>query len=178
MTPASSGDERLAGEERVLPRKGGSAAIEQVKVIYTVFLGLLMATGIGIGIAAFYAAPSPPPAPESISSPAAKVEPEEARRHEVEYRRYEAKSETYNRNVSILAVAFAVVLLAVSMAGLKNLPIIANGLMLGGVFTLIYGIVRSFESGEQKFMFVIVVVGILATLVLGYVRLIKPAEQA
>lgn len=169
--------ERPASLEPAVAGEGRSAPMEQIKLLYTVFLGLLLATGIGIGIAAFYAAPSPPPAPESISSPEGKVEPEEARRHELEYRRYEAKSETYNRNVSTIAVAFSVVLLAISMAGLKNLPIIANGLMLGGVFTLIYGIVRSFGSGEQKFMFVIVLVGIVATLALGYVRLMKPAEQ-
>lgn len=170
--------EPVAGKEPAVAGGGGFAALEQIKLLYTAFLGLLLAMGIGIGIAAFYAAPSPPPPPESISSPEGKVEPAEARRHEVEYERYETKSETYNRNVSIIAVTFAVVLLAISMAGLGNLPIIANGVMLGGVFTLIYGIVRSFGSGEQKFMFLIVLVGIVATLALGYLRLMKPAEKS
>ena len=178
MTPGSSGHERrLTSEEPALAGNGGSGSIEQIKLLYTLFLGLLLATAIGVGIAAFYAAPSPPRPPEFIDSQEGKIEPDEARRHEVEFKRYEAQSETYNRNVSIIAVAFAVVLLAISMAGLKNVPIIANGLMLGGVFTLIYGIARSFGSGEQKFMFVIVLVGIVATLALGYARLIKPAEQ-
>lgn len=155
--------------------RGDSSGLGQVKVLYSIFLGLLLATAIGVGIAAFYPGPEPPDE-ESLEFSQGPQDEETERRNQAEYRRYSAASETYNRNVSIIAVPFAIALFGGSMALLKRIPVIANGLMLGGLFTLIYAIMRSFGSGDQKFMFVIVLIGIAVTLALGYLRLVRPAS--
>ena len=155
--------------------RSASSAPGQVQVLYSIFLGLLLATAIGVGIAAFYAAPDPPVYRESLEMPEGRPDREEERRFRVEERRYSAASETYNRNVSAIAVPFTIALVGGSMALLNRIPVIANGLMLGGLFTVVYAILRSFNSGDQKFMFVIVLIGIAVTLALGYLRLIRPA---
>ena len=154
--------------------KGDFSASEQVKVLYSIFLGLLLATAIGLGVAAFYPSPDPPVYREAFDMPEGKMNAEEERRARDEQERYSASTETYNRNVSVIAVPFAIMLFGASMALLRRIPVIANGLMLGGLFTLIYAIIRSFGSGDQKFMFVIVLIGIAFTLAVGYLRLIRP----
>jgi len=153
-----------------------------IKSLYIVFIGLLFATCVGVGIAAFYPKPVPPtypnqptystkPAqtPEVTAQDAAKIN-----EYDKLQTAYQAKSERYNRNVALLAVGFSLAILVISLILLKSVELIANGVMLGGVFTLIYGIARSFASGDQKFMFVVVTFGLLVALILGYIKLIKP----
>jgi hypothetical protein len=53
---------------------------------------------------------------------------------------------------------------------------IADGILLGGVFTTIYGIIRGLMSEDTKFRFIIVTVGLIIALVLGYIKFIKNKE--
>jgi len=150
-----------------------------IKSLYTVFIGLLLATCVGVGIAAFYSKPVPPATLYTVpyaTDPAGnktQANTAELKQADEQQAAYQTASERYNRNVSLLAVGFSLVILVVSLLLLGSVELIANGIMLGGVFTLIYGLIRSFASGNQKFMFVVVTFGLLVALILGYVKLIK-----
>ena len=154
-----------------------------IKFLYTLFIGLLLATVIGVGISAFYEAPKAPEYPmhETIvtKEPAepTPAELEKQRQFERESKIYQQQEADYNRNVSVIAVSLALVILVVSLVVLKNLNMIADGLLLGGVFTLLYGIVRSFGTGEQKFMFIVSLVGLVVALTLGYIKFVRPATE-
>lgn len=153
-----------------------------VKFIYTVFIGILLATAIGVGISAFYAAPTAPEYPyETVPAKDMPVPaPEDQavqRKFEQEQREYEKQSKGYNRNVALISVGFSILILIVSLTLMGRISMMADGLMLGGVFTLIYGIGRSFGSGEQKFMFAITTLGLLVAMVLGYIKFIKPEKS-
>lgn len=48
--------------------------------------------------------------------------------------------------------------------------VINGGIMLGGLFTLFYGLMRGFASQDSKYSFVAVSVGLVIVLFLGYRR--------
>ncbi len=56
--------------------------------------------------------------------------------------------------------------------------IISDGLLLGGVFTLGYSIILSFADDDDKFRFFVVIVGLVVTVVLGYLKFIRDQERA
>ena len=56
----------------------------------------------------------------------------------------------------------------------KHLLVIADGAMIGGIFTLLYSIIRGFQADDAQFRFVLVTVGLIIALVLGYLKFIRP----
>jgi hypothetical protein len=160
-----------------------------LKFIYTIFIGLLIALFVGLGIDAFYSAPKAPEYPEAYKFPtSAKLEEDKTaeekaaeletqRKYEEESKKYQEEYKLHNRNVSIISLSIAVIILALSVIFATQLGVIADGAILGGVFTLIYAIIRGFEAGDPKFRFIVTTVGLVVALVLGYVKFIKPHGQ-
>jgi hypothetical protein len=52
----------------------------------------------------------------------------------------------------------------------------ADGLLLGGVFTLAYAVGRGFMA-DDKFRFVAVSVSLVIALVTGYLKFVRPLEK-
>lgn len=152
------------------------AQVQQNKflsVIYTFFLGILLALFIGFGINTFYTAPSSPEYPNELNS-YSKEYSEEREATQKAYDKkvddYNKKMQPYNRNVSIITLASAVVLLAVSIATEKRGSTISNGVMLGGLFTLLYSIGRGIASQNSKYIFAVIAIDLAIVLYLGYRR--------
>jgi len=156
-----------------------------LKIIYSIFIGVLFATLIGVGIAAFYPEPKPPEYPSALKIPREgglnqpvfnelKGEQEEYDRLEKAFRE---KLEIYNRNVSIIAIVSSIITLVVSLTLFKKIFLIADGLLLGGVLTVLYSIIRGFGSGNNKFQFIIVTISFIVALTLGYIKLAKPSKS-
>lgn len=155
-----------------------------LKVIYAFFVGLLLSIFVGVGVSAFYPAPKLPEHPEILSAPskAPTMEQSEAqidaqREYDREYKEYQNVSATYNRNVSIIVLIAAIIFVSVSLLFESKIKVIADGILLGGIFTLIYSIGRSFESSDSKYTFLVVSIGLVIALLLGYLRFIRPQEQ-
>jgi len=147
-----------------------------LSIVYTFFLGLILALFVGLGISTFYPGPK---APEYKTIPVSKevpgsVDMEAQKQYEEEYQAYSKKSQEYNRNVSIISLVSAVTLLAVSLLFEKRNGVIANGVLLGGLFTLLYSVGRGFYSEDSKLTFITVSVGLLVALYLGYRRFNEP----
>lgn len=148
-----------------------------LKVIYTFFLGLLLALFVGMGISTFYLAPSEPELPtgvyESRPIDSKAVSEEQAladREYESQWREYSEKMQIYNRNVSILSLIISVVLLVVAFVLERRNTILSNGLLLGGVFTLAYGIIRGIMSENTQYRFIAISVALAIVVYLGYRR--------
>jgi len=152
-----------------------------LKFIYTLFLGILVATFVGLGIAAFYPAPNPPRSSEEklapeVNPPAPVESPEEKQaweESEKEQQEYQKVLSLYVRNVFIIALIAAVIILVISLTIARNISVIADGLLLGGTLTLFYGIVMGFNTNDNKFRFLAVSVGLFVTLIVGYLKFIK-----
>jgi hypothetical protein len=149
-----------------------------VKFIYTIFLGVLVALFIGLGIDTFYPTPERPEYPVELRS----VTPEEEKsaefnqlrdQYEKKQQQYEDKMDGYNKNVSIIAIASSILLLVVSLVFLGQIKIIADGVLLGGVFTAIYSIIRGLMTDLSQFRFLIVTIGLLIALTLGYIKFVR-----
>jgi hypothetical protein len=158
----------------ILTRKEYDAGMDNkiLTLVYTFFLGLMLALFVGLGISTFYESPKPPEYPITLETKAEQTPADTAKiqKYESEIRDYEKVSQTYNRNVSIIALVSAVILLAISLAFERYNAVIANGVLLGGLFTLLYSIGRGFASQDSKMTFVTVSVGLIIAIYLGYRR--------
>lgn len=154
-----------------------------IKFIYTIFLALLVALFVGLGISAFYPGPKEPLYPIQLDAEKPGCEETaELKSVREEYNRaqrdFTENFKSYSRNVSIISIAAAILILIASLTLLSKIKMIADGILLGGVFTTIYSIIRGLMSEDTKFRFLIVTIGLLIALVLGYIKFIKPKEES
>ncbi|MCX6761092.1 MAG: hypothetical protein NTZ84_03265 [Candidatus Nealsonbacteria bacterium] len=152
-----------------------------IKLIYTLFLALLVALFVGLGISSFYPGPKAPQYPLQLDETKPGCdETAEYKTIRAEFnqsqQKYMEESKPYNRNVSIVSLVAAIIILVSSLTLLNKIKMIADGILLGGVFTTMYSIIRGLMSEDSQFRFLIVTVGLLIALVLGYVKFIRPKE--
>lgn len=156
--------------------------ISGLETMYTLFLALLIALFFGLGVSAFYPAPEVPDYPTVLNTSfekdgsmnndqkAAQI------KYDADMKKYQDDSSIYTRNVSMITLALAVAAMTISLAFLDDIYIMANGVLLGGVFTLVYSMIRGFMTDDTKYRFIIVTVGLLVTLVIGYIKFIRPSR--
>lgn len=150
-------------------------------IVYTFFLGLILALFIGLGVSTFYPGPKMPEFPNDYSYPAEKGPTPEQIKTQKEYdtafKQYEKDNKLYSRNVSMIVLVSAIGLLVISFAFEKRNQVIANGMLLGGVFAVLYSIMRGFVSEDTKYTFVAVTVGLVVALYLGYRRFAEASSK-
>ncbi len=162
-----------------------------LKFVYSFFLGLLLAVFVGMGVATFYPAPKAPEYPITSHSASSTYDPvnnpDDAKQEaasqsklDIEYQAkmnaYNKKAESYNRNVAMIVLAAAVLLSALGLLLEGRIHVLADGLLLGGTFTLLYSIGRSFAGNDPKYSFAVVTVGLAVTIAVGYIKFIKPMQ--
>lgn len=156
-----------------------------LKIVYTFFLGIILAIFIGVGISTFYPGPEAPRFPTELNTYGKEQTTEQIakqREFDIKNEAYMDKMKPYSRNVSIISLTAAVILLGISLLYEKRIKLIADGVLLGGVFTLMYSLGQSFAAENSKFSFGVVSVGLIIVLYLGYHRFVRehgtPAKPA
>jgi len=151
-----------------------------LKVLYSMAIALLVVTFVGFGISAFYPAPEFPEPPTELQfvkqNPTPKQEElirEQDRREEA----YRKEFSDYNQVVASISIGIAVVLLVGSILWLSGLAVIGDGVTLGAVFTLFYGLIRAFMTESEVFRFVAVAIGLVVVIALVYVRFVRPSSR-
>lgn len=151
-----------------------------LRLVYTFFLGLIIALFVGMGINTFYTEPAMPEYPQ-YSQPVSDDPTQDAKfvktqeEYDKKYKAYEKESQVYHRNVSIISMVFAVAFLILGLWFERKNRVIANGILMGGIFVLIYSIARSIASTDSKYTFIAVSLSLLVVLYLGYRRFSTPA---
>ena len=157
-----------------------------LKIIYTFFIGIFLSTFVSVGIAAFYTGPKFPDQPAMLKycSPDIAQSAEkfaefktQAEAFDNKVTMYQKQSQIYNRNVSILAVLAAIIIVIASLTLFKTILVIADGLLLGGVLTLLYSVMRGFGTEDNMYRFIVVSIGLVLSLVLGYIKFIRKGEK-
>jgi hypothetical protein len=156
-----------------------------LQVLYTIFLGILVAVFCGLGIDTFYPGPKTPEYPSVLQQEQYKTAPVTQTSEELTaqkdfdsaMRQFEKDRKPYTRNASMIAVVLAVVALALSLTVLIHWEVIANGVLLGGVFTLGYSLILGMQSDDTKFRFFLVTAAVAIAFALGYMKFIKPAPE-
>lgn len=159
-------------------------------IIFSFFLGLMVTAFIGVGVYTFY----PPvrgfdPQVHELSRqeqairagrPYAELTDDE--REEIETLADERQQlldaaertrQQWSRITSIVLITLATLTMAVALARAQSLPVISNGLLLGGLFTMLYGVGWIVTTDTSVGRFVVITVALLITLALGYIRFVR-----
>lgn len=155
-----------------------------LKLIYTFLIGIFLAVFVGVGITAFYPGPKRPETPSSIKyaypdnkntlSAESKAEIEKFDQAEKEF---QTQSQIYSKNVSIYSLTAAIFIVIISLTLFRNILFIADGLLLGGVLTLLYSVIRGFDAQDNMFRFIVVSIGLFISLFLGYTKFVKSVKK-
>ena len=142
------------------------------RIIFTVFVGLMIAVFIGFGIAAFFPQPVYPQAITDLYNTMATKVPtaaEQAQITEME-NAYQLAQQAHSRIVTIIVTVSAVILLGLSLLLEKKNRVLANGVMLGGLFSLLYGAAMGLGTQDAMSSFIAVGVGLAAVVFIGVRR--------
>ena len=151
-----------------------------LKLVYTFFLGILIALFVGVGINTFYPAPKAPEFPTALNTLGKEPTDQDIKlqqQWDKQMAAHNKQLKPYNRNVSIIALSAAVILLVVSIVLEKRISILSEGTLIGGLLTLLYSIGRGFASEESKYVFVAVTVGLIVVAYTGYQRFIRSSDS-
>lgn len=166
-----------------------------LQIIFSFFLGLMITAFIGVGVWTFYPSPS-----KQIQDQIEKLDRErqqlygygksetdlsssdQRRAKEIDdkvnalYDKQKREEEPWGRNTSIILVTFATVIMAISLIRADQLRVISNGLLLGGVFTMLYGTGWSIATGTSYVRFGVMAAALLITIGLGYARFVRDKQ--
>ena len=174
---------------------GDATRSSGLRTIFSFFLGLMLTAFVGIGVYTFH----PPPAQND-------AEIRELSRVEQEIRTSKSSSEltTADRDriaeitrqrsqlrdaateaqkpwalsTSVILIVFSTLALVVSLVRAEQLQVISNGLLLGGVFTMLYGVGWVAFSDSSVVRFLVMTVALVITLGLGYVRFVRRGKMS
>lgn len=146
------------------------------RLIYTLILGIVIALFVGVGVQAFY---EPPKHPEfanvetSYKAETPSPEQQEAqRKYDNDLKAYNEQQQKYEKNVSAILVLLAVVVIAIGITFTKQFGFLSDGILLGGLFTLVHSLIRGLGAEDSKFLFLIASVAVATILFLGYKKFI------
>lgn len=94
------------------------------------------------------------------------------------YQEAEAKRKTWARDTSIVLIIFATLVMGISLIRSEQLRLISNGLLLGGLFTMLYGTGWSIFSGDDWIRFGVISFALVITVVLGYLKFVRERAAA
>lgn len=165
-------------------------------VIFAIFLGLMVTAFIGVGVYTFYPFPGTPFSERlqalhrqeqtvRNSRSAEQLTPaDRARIQEIQDEANRAQDslksarQHWGRRTSIILIIFATLTMAISLVRADRLPVISNGLLLGGVFTMLYGVGWIVSTDTSVTRFMVMTAALIITLGLGYVRFVRnPGEE-
>ena len=171
-----------------MPDAGRTGALQ---IIFSLFLGLMVAAFVGVGVYTFH----PPPQREfdrqiqdvnrreqAVRNSRPPSELTTADRDQIQELNNERNEltdaaqvirEGWGRSTSIIVIALATLAMAISLLRADRLPVISNGLLLGGVFTMLYGVGWIVATDTSVARFIVMTVALLITLALGYVRFVR-----
>ena len=158
-------------------RRPSGARTSLLEVLSLLAVGVLTAFFVGFGIQAFYPAPEPPEERFGPTEPLPEEDPEgkekfaDKEEKELSVRAYQEEVVEYNRIASLVAIGIAVLILgAVLLLRRIGIPAIRDGVALGGVLTLFYGLVLALQAEGDVFRFLMVGVVLVVVLAAAYLR--------
>jgi len=165
-----------------------------LQTVFAFFLGLMVTAFVGVGVYTFYPPPQEALALEIEALDRREVAVRDARppdqlteadraslRALVEERNALADAargarQSWGRVTSIVLIVFATAVMAVSLVWAAGLPVVGNGLLMGGLFTMVYGVGWVIATDTSVARFVVMSVALAITLALGYMRFARRGQ--
>ena len=161
-----------------------------LRTIFSFFLGLMLAAFVGVGVYTFHSPPeqfdsqirdlahseqevrNSRPSNELTTADRDQIQEINRQRSELIDAAAEVRK-PWGLSTSVILIVFSTLALAVSLVRADQLPVISNGLLLGGVFTMLYGVGWIATTGTSITRFLVMTVALVITLGLGYVRFVR-----
>jgi len=165
-----------------------------LRTIFAFFLGLMLTAFVGVGVYTFH----PPPqrfdneirdlgrkeqALRDARAPNELTSADRDSLQAIERRRNEAIDAAaaaripWARTTSITLIILATLAMAASLIGADRLHVISNGLLLGGVFLMLYGVGWIIATDTSVARFVVITIALAITLGLAYARFVRRAPR-
>lgn len=165
-----------------------------LQTIFSFFLGLMVVAFIGVGVNTFYPSPAeryqaqlqplydqqntlqaggktPTPAEQTqMTAVQTKINDLQAKQR--------SEEQPWSLNTSIVLVLFATAVMGVSLVRAEQLRVLSNGLLLGGLFTMLYGMGWTIASSTSNTRFYVVLFALAVTIALGYLKFVRLREAA
>lgn len=170
---------------------------DMLQTIFSFFLGLMILAFIGVGVNTFLPEPYQRHSNEQEElfeqqmridrtrgkdgelAPAQQAEYDRIQDRIDELNdRIEAERKVWARDTSIVLIAFATLVMAISLVRSEQLKLLSNGLLLGGLFTMIYGTGWSIFSGDDYVRFGVIAAALLVSVALGYLKFVRGRKAA
>jgi hypothetical protein len=161
-----------------------------LQTIFSFFLGLMVLAFIGVGVNTFL--PSPAETHQQRRQDLQRQRDElnvQANGHTLDsaqqaemdrliaeqnalQRTIDAEEKDWSRATSIILVVFATIVMSVSLVRSEQLRVLSNGLLLGGLFTMIYGVAWIIGSGSSVARFAVMAFALVVSIALGWVKFV------
>ncbi len=173
--------------------------IDGLQLIFSLFLGALLVVVVGVGVWTFYPQPYGQNSPEQqeldrLYEEQGRLDGKESGEgkditEDPEWRRIQNEIQEVNNrmqagrdawavNTSIILLVFATVLMAISLFLPEHMKVFSNGILLGGLFTVVYGTGWSFAGGDSRARFFVVLAALALSVLFGYLRFILRNRRA
>lgn len=121
-------------------------------VLYSFFLGLVVVGFVGIGVNTFL----PEPRVDGYSGG---TEPEVLA--------------AWRLNTCMALVVCATLVMVLSLIRSERQAVISNGLLLGGLFTMVYAVIMSITAGQSLVRFFVILAALVVTVGVGYLKFVR-----
>ncbi len=163
-----------------------------LQAIFAVFLGIITAVVVGVGVTTFHPNPADGSRQQlevlyqqqaqdqgkvADGSTTAEEQAQQAQIMGLEAVARE-QEQGWAASTSLIVIIIATALLggAVALARLPQAWVFSTGLLLGGIFTMLYGVGLSFMATQSVLRFALLVTALLITGGLGYLRFVRGRE--
>ena len=133
-----------------------------LRIVMTGALGIIIALFVGVGINTFYPEPVYPQELNTMFS--AEPTEEETKRYNELSEQFSQDVKSYNTIASLVTVIIAAGVLVVGLLVRKKNLVVSNGVLLGGLFLVIYGSLRGIDSDNQVVSFIAIGIGLISVI--------------
>jgi hypothetical protein len=162
-----------------------------LQTIFSFFLGLMVLAFVGVGVNTFYQSPADRQQPQqdeiqrqiealNVKSGGRQLDAAQQAQMDVLIaqqsalqRSIQAEMKNWARNTSIVLIIFATLVMGVSLIRSEQLRVLSNGLLLGGLFTMLYGTGWVIFSGNSAARFGVIAFALLVAIALGYLKFVR-----
>lgn len=136
-----------------------------IKLLYSLAIGILVATFVGIGVNTFY---PPPQLDDELSSPYQKQDDAAVQKYNERWTEWSNEQKQHSQTASLIVVGISIALLALCIIKIGRIEVIGEGVTLGGIFLLFYGVMLGLTTGDEMLRFWLVSVGLAVMIALTY----------
>ena len=170
-----------------------------LQAIFAVFLGLMITAVVGVGVYTFHPNPGEEtqdqiqalyderaaidgcsgPTPDQCRAWNQLTPAEQARTKAIDVqvttlqRVAEERSSQWRMSTSVVLIVIATMLMGLALALGDSVFVLSNGILLGGLFTMLYGVGWGLASGNSVTRFLVLVAALGVSLLLGYLKFVR-----